>query len=53
MSDTTTGLDQVEEQVLSYNVSDETLETAAGSGRENAGVYTLGSCTGYLSCPGQ
>ena len=52
MSDTTTGLDQVEEQLLAYDVSDESLETAA-TAREHAGVYTLGSCTGFLSCPSQ
>jgi hypothetical protein len=53
MSDTTTGLDQVEEQILTFDVSDESLETAAGAGMENAGVYTLGSCTGFMSCPPQ
>ena len=44
--------DQVEEQVLHFDISDEALETAANSGREQAGIYTLGSCTGYFSCPG-
>jgi len=53
MSDTTTGLDQVEELVLTNEVSDESLETAAGAGRENTGLYTLGSCTGFISCPPQ
>ena len=52
MTDTTTRLDHTEEQVLAYDVSDEALETA-GTGRENAGIYTLGSCTGYFSCPPQ
>lgn len=48
MSDTTR-FEQVEEQTLDFDVSDEALETAA---REQAGIYTLGSCTGYYSCPG-
>jgi hypothetical protein len=52
MSDTTIGLDQTEEEMLAYEVSDETLETAAGAGSEKAGNYTLYFCT-YLSlCPG-
>jgi hypothetical protein len=51
MSDTTTGLDQIEEDILAYEVSDESLETAAGTGNEKAGNFTLGSCTGFISCP--
>jgi hypothetical protein len=52
MSDTTIGLDQTEEEMLAYEVSDETLETAAGTGSEKGGNYTLYFCT-YLSlCPG-
>jgi hypothetical protein len=47
MSDTTR-FEQVEE-TLDFDVSDEALESAA---REQAGIYTLGSCTGYYSCPG-
>jgi hypothetical protein len=51
MSDTTTGLDQIEEDILSYDVSDEALETAAGTGNEKAGNYTLGACSGLSVCP--
>ena len=52
MSDTTIGLDQTEEKMLAYEVSDETLETAAGTWSENGRNYTLYLCT-YLSlCPG-
>lgn len=40
-----------DEQILTYDVKDEDLETATGSRSEQAGVYTLGSCTGYFSCP--
>ena len=45
MSDTTIGFDQTEEEMLAYEVSDETLETAAGTGSEKAGNYTLYFCT--------
>jgi hypothetical protein len=52
MSDTNTGLDRTEEEILSFEVSDEALETAAGTGKEKAGNYTLGFCTGMSVCPG-
>jgi hypothetical protein len=45
-----TGFDLVEE-VLAFEVSDEALESAAGMGKEKAGSYTLGFCTGLSSCP--
>lgn len=38
----------IEEEILSYEVSDEALEATAGT--EQAG-YTLGSCTGLTVCP--
>jgi hypothetical protein len=50
MSDTTR-LDQIDEEILSYEVSDEALETAAGTGKEKAGNYTLGFCSGLSVCP--
>lgn len=49
MSDTTIKLDQIDEEILTYEVSDEALETAAGSGENKA--YTLGFCTGLSACP--
>ena len=49
MSDTTIVLDQTEEAILTYDVSDEALETVAGS--ENGGNYTLGFCSGLSVCP--
>jgi hypothetical protein len=52
MSETKTGFDRIEEEVLSYDVSDASLETAAGKGKEKAGNYTLGFCTGMSVCPG-
>ena len=50
MSDTTR-LDQIDEEILSYEVSDEALETAAGAGKEKAGNYTLGFCSGFIGLP--
>jgi len=44
-------LDQTEE-ILAYEVSDEALETAAGTGNELAGHYTLYYCTALNLCPG-
>jgi hypothetical protein len=39
-----------EENLLSYEVPDEALETAGGN--EIAGNYTLAACTGLSVCPG-
>jgi hypothetical protein len=39
-----------EENLLTYEVSDEALETAGGN--EIAGNYTLANCTGLSVCPG-
>ena len=50
MSDTTIGLDQVEEEMLACEVSDAALETAASTAR--AGHYTLFFCTALDMCPG-
>ena len=42
MSDSTIGFDQTEEEIiLAYEVSDEVLESAAGTESEKAGNYTL------------
>jgi hypothetical protein len=52
MSEATNGRDCAEEEMFAYEVSDETLETAAGTGGKKVGNYTLYFCT-YLSlCPG-
>ena len=51
MSDTTIGLDQKVE-ILTYEVSDEALEVAAGTGTGTAGHYTLHYCTILGLCPG-
>jgi len=50
MSEKTTGMEQTEDAILNYEVSDEALETAAGA--EKLGNYTLGFCSGLSVCPG-
>jgi hypothetical protein len=45
-------LDQTEEEILTYIISDEALETAAGTGKDKAGNFTLANCTGLSVCPG-
>jgi hypothetical protein len=61
MCDTTIGLDRTEEEIFTYEVSDEALESAAGTAKEKAGNYTLAACTDlsvgpawpvYLTGPG-
>ena len=42
-------IDQTEDEILNYEVSDELLETAAATAK--AGAYTLGFCTGLSACP--
>jgi hypothetical protein len=41
---------QREEEILSFEVSDEALEAAAGS-MEKAGAFTLAFCSGLDTCP--
>ena len=43
------GLNQQDEETLSFDVSDEALEGAAGG--ETAVNYTLGGCTAIQTCP--
>jgi hypothetical protein len=49
MTKTTLGSDQRKEEIPSFEVSDDVLESAAGT--ETAANYTLGSCTGLSVCP--
>ena len=51
MNDMTIGLEQTEEEMLTYEVSDEALESATGAGNERAGNYTLYFCTALDLCP--
>ena len=52
MNDMTIGLEQTEEVMLTSEVSDEALESAAAMGGEKAGNYTLFYCTALDLCPG-
>lgn len=45
-------IDQTEEAILSYEVSDEALETAAGTGKDKAANYTGMFCSDLATCPG-
>ena len=47
MNCNTNNLDQTEQDILTNEVSDEALESAAGTGK--AGNFTFGACTG-LDC---
>jgi hypothetical protein len=51
MNDNTIALHQTEEDILTFEVSDEVLEIAAGTEKDKAN-YTLGACTGLSVCPG-
>jgi hypothetical protein len=46
-----TKIDQREEEILTYEVSDEALEAAAGTVKEKAGAFTLAFCSGLDTCP--
>ncbi|HET7384363.1 MAG TPA: hypothetical protein VFJ59_17475 [Pseudolabrys sp.] len=54
MSGTIIGPGQTEQaMLLSYEVSDEALETAAGTGSETAAIVTINYCTYFhFICPG-
>jgi Fe-S-cluster containining protein len=52
MNDTTTiGLDRPEEDILTYELSDEALESAAGYESERVGKYSIAWCTFLTGCP--
>ena len=42
---------KAQEDLLSFDVSDEALEVAAGAAKVHAS-FTLASCTGLSECPG-
>jgi hypothetical protein len=48
MNETT--IEQIEADILAYEVSDEAVEAAAATGIDKAD-YTLGGCTGLSVCP--
>jgi hypothetical protein len=44
-------INQIEEEILSYEVSDEALEAAAGSVKDKASSFTISFCSGLDTCP--
>ena len=50
MNDTTIGFDRNEIEILICEVSDDALETAAGTINGIAGYWTLAACTGMSVC---
>lgn len=44
-------LEQTDEEILAFEVSDAALEIAAGTTDEKT-KFTLGACTGLSECPG-
>jgi hypothetical protein len=51
MKNITIGLEKTDDETLTFEVSDEALEIAAGSAKEKAN-FTLGACSGLSVCPG-
>jgi hypothetical protein len=51
MNDKTIGFEGNEDEILSFQVSDEMLETTAGVGNEKGGGITLSFCSGLSTCP--
>ena len=51
MTNETLGRDRNEEELFIDTVSDEALEIAAGTAKEQAN-FTLGACSGLSVCPG-
>ena len=47
-----TAIRQIDEETLTYEASDETLEAAGGTVNEKAGAFTLSFCSTINSCPG-
>lgn len=43
---------QRDEDILTFDVSDEALEAAAGTVKEKAGSMTVAFCSGLDTCPG-
>lgn len=51
MFDTNKRLDQTEDDILTYEVPDEALETAACTMKDKAGAFTISFCSGLSTCP--
>ena len=44
-------IEQTDEAILIYDVSDGAIEDAAGSAKEKAAAFTLAFCSGLDTCP--
>lgn len=51
MTDAHTRIDEIDVDTITYEVSDEALEAAAGT-MDKAGALTLAFCSGLDTCPG-
>jgi hypothetical protein len=51
MKNITIALEQTDEVILAFEISDAALEIAAGTAKEKAN-FTLGACSGLSVCPG-
>jgi hypothetical protein len=48
----TGGFERSDDEILIYDLPDEALEIAAGSGNESAAANTIANCTGLSECFG-
>jgi hypothetical protein len=51
MNEANVGFDLNDEDILTYEISDGSLEAAACAGPENARAFTIAMCTGQVECP--
>jgi len=51
MTGITMQIEQTDQEVLSVEVSDEALESLAGTATKKAANYTLAACSGLSVCP--
>ena len=51
MTGTTIRIEQTEQEIFAFEISDEALEAASGTATEKAANYTLAACSGLSVCP--
>ncbi len=51
MKNITIALEQADEEIFAFEISDAALEIAAGTAKEKTN-FTLGACSGLSVCPG-
>jgi len=52
VNNNTIRLEQVEEELLTFEIADKALEAAASMAKDKAGSLTLAFCSGLDTCPG-